>query len=302
MPERIEACTLCPRLCGVRREAETGSGFCQMGAKPVVARAALHFWEEPCISGAKGSGTVFFTGCSLQCIFCQNEQISLQRQVGRPLEPRELSEVFFRLVEQGAHNINLVNPTHFASGIAEALRLCPLPVPVVYNSGGYERVETLRMLEGLIDVYLPDYKYRDSALSLRLSGAVDYPERAAEAILEMARQTGPAVWDADGMLQRGTIVRHLILPGHTRNSVEVLDWLKEHLPAGVLVSLMAQYVPCGRALDDPEINRRITKREYEKVQQHLFDLGLDGYVQERKSAKTDFIPPFNLEGLPPKAF
>ena len=298
MPELIESCNLCPRMCGARRDAKRGNGYCRMGAMPVVARAALHFWEEPCISGTKGSGTVFFTGCSLQCVFCQNEQISVRREVGRPLTARELSDVFFRLVEQGAHNINLVNPTHFASGIAEALRFRPLPVPVVYNSGGYERVETLRMLEGLISIYLPDYKYRDSALSQRLSGAADYPEHAAEAILEMVRQTGPASFDGDGMLQRGTIVRHLILPGHTRNSIEVLDWLKENLPEGTLVSLMAQYVPCGRAADYPEIDRRITKREYEKVQQHLFALGLDGYVQERKSAKKDFIPPFDLEGIP----
>ena len=298
MPELIESCNLCPRMCGARRDAKRGNGYCRMGAMPVVARAALHFWEEPCISGTKGSGTVFFTGCSLQCFFCQNEQISVRREVGRALTARELSDVFFRLIEQGAHNINLVNPTHFASGIAEALRFRPLPVPVVYNSGGYERVETLRMLEGLISIYLPDYKYRDSALSQRLSGAADYPEHAAEAILEMVRQTGPASFDGDGMLQRGTIVRHLILPGHTRNSIEVLDWLKENLPEGTLVSLMAQYVPCGRAADYPEIDRRITKREYEKVQQHLFALGLDGYVQERKSAKKDFIPPFDLEGLP----
>ena len=298
MPELIELCNLCPRMCGARRDAKRGNGYCRMGAMPVVARAALHFWEEPCISGTKGSGTVFFTGCSLQCVFCQNEQISVRREVGRALTARELSDVFFRLIEQGAHNINLVNPTHFASGIAEALRFRPLPVPVVYNSGGYERAETLRMLEGLISIYLPDYKYRDSALSQRLSGAADYPEHAAEAILEMVRQTGPASFDGDGMLQRGTIVRHLILPGHTRNSIEVLDWLKENLPEGTLVSLMAQYVPCGRAADYPEIDRRITKREAEKVQQHLFALGLDGYVQERKSAKKDFIPPFDLEGLP----
>ena len=298
MPELIELCNLCPRMCGARRDAKRGNGYCRMGAMPVVARAALHFWEEPCISGTKGSGTVFFTGCSLQCVFCQNEQISVRREVGRALTARELSDVFFRLIEQGAHNINLVNPTHFASGIAEALRFRPLPVPVVYNSGGYERAETLRMLEGLISIYLPDYKYRDSALSQRLSGAADYPEHAAEAILEMVRQTGPASFDGDGMLQRGTIVRHLILPGHTRNSIEVLDWLKENLPEGTLVSLMSQYVPCGRAADYPEIDRRITKREYEKVQQHLFALGLDGYVQERKSAKKDFIPPFDLEGLP----
>ena len=298
MPELIELCNLCPRMCGARRDAKRGNGYCRMGAMPVVARAALHFWEEPCISGTKGSGTVFFTGCSLQCVFCQNEQISVRREVGRALTARELSDVFFRLIEQGAHNINLVNPTHFASGIAEALRFRPLPVPVVYNSGGYERAETLRMLEGLISIYLPDYKYRDSALSQRLSGAADYPEHAAEAILEMVRQTGPASFDGDGMLQRGTIVRHLILPGHTRNYIDGLDRLNEHLPDGTPLSLLAHYVPCGRAADYPDIDRRITKREYEKVQQHLFALGLDGYVQERKSAKKDFIPPFDLEGLP----
>ena len=170
MPELIEQCTLCPRMCGARRDAKSGNGFCRMGVKPVVARAALHAWEEPCISGSKGSGTVFFTGCSLQCVFCQNEQISVRREVGRSLTPQELSDVFFHLVDQGAHNINLVNPTHFAVGIAEALRLRPLPVPVVYNTSGYERVETLRMLDGLVSVYLPDYKYRDSALAQRLSG------------------------------------------------------------------------------------------------------------------------------------
>ena len=295
----IPRCSLCPRSCRVPRADDAPSaGVCGMPAMPVVARAALHVGEEPCISGTRGSGTVFFSGCSLGCVFCQNHPISHER-FGETVSIRRLAEIFWELEAQGAHNINLVNPTHFAVGIAEALRLRPLPVPVVYNTSGYERVETLRMLDGLVSVYLPDYKYRDSALAQRLSGAVDYPERAAEAILEMARQTGPAIFDGDGMLQRGTIVRHLILPGHTRNSIEILDWIKNNLPEGVLVSLMAQYVPCGRAAEFPEINRRITKREYEKVQQHLFDLGLDGYVQERTSAQKGFIPPFDLEGLPP---
>ena len=291
-------CTLCPRNCRAERTPQAGSGLCGVGTLPKIARAALHRWEEPCISGTRGSGAVFFSGCGLRCAFCQNEGIS-QRAEGQIVSVRRLSEIFRELEEQGAHNINLVNPTHFAVGIAEALRLRPLPVPVVYNTSGYERVETLRMLDGLVSVYLPDYKYRDSALAQRLSGAADYPERAAEAILEMARQTGPAIFDGDGMLLRGTIVRHLILPSHTRNSIEILDWIKNNLPEGVLVSLMAQYVPCGRAAEFPEINRRITKREYEKVQQHLFDLGLDGYVQERTSAQKGFIPPFDLEGLPP---
>lgn len=294
----IKACRLCPRLCGAPRTAQEGEGFCKMGADAVVARAALHFWEEPCLSGTRGSGAVFFTGCSLGCVFCQNEQISTRREVGKRLDPEELSEVFLRLEEQGAHNINLVNPTHFAPAIAQALRLRRPSVPVVYNSGGYDRVETLRSLEGLIDIYLPDLKYVSPTLSLRYSGAENYPEAAKATILEMLRQTGPPALDEAGMMQKGTIVRHLVLPSNTRSTSEVLSWLSQ-LPAGsVLVSLMAQYVPCGRASLFPEINRRITRREYEKVQNLLFSLNLDGFVQERSSAVKDFIPPFNLEGLP----
>lgn len=294
----IKACRLCPRLCGVPRSSEEGSGFCGMGADAVVARAALHFWEEPCLSGTRGSGAVFFTGCSLGCVFCQNEQISTRREVGKRLSPEELSRVFLQLEEQGAHNINLVNPTHFAPAIAQALRLRRPSIPVVYNSGGYDRVETLRSLEGLIDIYLPDLKYLSPTLSQRYSGAADYPEAAKAAILEMLRQSGPPVFDSDGILQKGTIVRHLVLPSNTKNTAEVLSWLSQ-LPAGsVLVSLMAQYVPCGHASRFPEINRRITRREYEKVQNVLFSLNLDGFVQDRSSAVKEFIPPFNLEGLP----
>lgn len=294
---RIETCRICPRQCGVPREAETGNGFCGMGANPVVARAALHFWEEPCISGTRGSGTVFFTGCSLKCIFCQNYQISTQKEVGKSVTVEELCRIFDRLVEQGAHNINLVNPTHFAPAIARALHEHPLPVPVVYNSGGYETLETLQMLDGLVDIYLPDFKYIDDELALRYSGAGNYVAHAQAAILEMYRQTGPAVLDENGILLRGTIVRHLILPGNTRNSIAVLGWLAEHLPKGVLVSLMAQYTPCGRASEFPEINRRVTAREYKKVEEHLFSLGLDGFVQSRKSVGKEFVPPFNLEGV-----
>ncbi len=294
---RIEHCTLCPRRCGALREETTGHGFCGMGADPVVARAALHFWEEPCISGTRGSGTVFFTGCSLKCVFCQNYQISTKREVGKSVSVEELSDIFQRLVKQGAHNINLVNPTHFALPIAQALERRKLPVPVVYNSGGYETVETLKMLEGLVDIYLPDFKYADNVLAKKYSGAADYTEAAKAAISEMARQTGGAQFDADGIMTRGTIVRHLILPGNTRNSMAVIDWLSENLPEGVLVSLMAQYVPCGRAAEYPEINRKITKREFLKVQDSLFRSGLDGFVQEMKSASQSFIPPFDLEGV-----
>lgn len=293
----IQSCHLCPRNCGVKREETFGNGFCGMGANPVVARAALHFWEEPCISGKRGSGTLFFTGCSLKCVFCQNYLISTQKSVGKPISVTELADIFQRLIERGAHNINLVNPTHFASVIAEALKLRPLSVPVVYNSGGYESLETLKMLDGLVDVYLPDLKYANNDLGKKYSGAADYFAAASAAVLEMARQTGPVQFDDDGMLIRGTIVRHLILPGNTRNSISVLDWLKNNLPKGVLVSLMAQYIPCGRVEDYPEINRCITRREYEKVQSYLFDIGLDGFVQELSSAKQSFIPSFDLEGV-----
>lgn len=293
----LEECELCPRRCSVRREPSNGNGFCRMGSLPVVARAALHFWEEPCISGTNGSGTVFFTGCTLGCVFCQNYEISSLRQVGKELTVAELAEVFQSLVEQGAHNINLVSPTQFALPIAQALRLKKLPVPVVYNSSGYETLETLKLLEGLIDVYLPDLKYVNAETALRYSGAANYPEYAKQAILEMVRQTGKAQFDEEGILIRGTVVRHLILPSNTRESIAVLGWLKEHLPESVPVSLMAQYIPCGKAEQYPEINRPITAREFHKVEDYLIELGLDGFVQERSSAKKTYIPSFNLEGL-----
>ena len=292
----IETCTQCPRNCRVRREEAQGNGFCRMGALPVVARAALHQWEEPAISGTRGSGTVFFTGCSLQCVFCQNYSISTRREVGKVVTPKELHEIFLRLIEQGAHNVNLVNPTHFALPVAEALSREKLPVPVVYNCGGYESLETLQKLEGLVDIYLPDLKYATDELGKKYSGAPDYFTRASAAILEMVRQTGPARYTDDGMMKSGTLVRHLILPGNTRNSIAVLHWLHDHLPENP-VSLMSQYVPCGRAEEFPEINRTITRREYEKVRDVLFELELDGYMQGRSAAKKDFIPPFSLEGL-----
>lgn len=294
---QIRSCMQCPRKCGVERTSDNGSGFCGMGADPVLARAALHFWEEPCISGKNGSGAVFFTGCSLKCVFCQNYEISTEHAVGKRFTPEGLAEIFKRLEAQGAHNINLVNPTHFVLPILRALELANLSIPVVYNSGGYERMETLKLLEGAIDIYLPDLKYADNTVALRYSGAKDYVTYAQAAVLEMARQTGPAEFDENGMMRKGTIVRHLILPGNTRNSISVLEWLKQNLPQGVLVSVMAQYLPCGRAADFSEINRKITKREYEKIQNRLFELDLDGFIQERSSAKKDFIPSFCLEGL-----
>lgn len=269
-----------------------------MGAFPRVARAALHFWEEPCISGTRGSGTVFFSGCSLRCAFCQNEEISANGY-GREITPEELAGIYQDLEAQGAHNINLVNPTHFVPAILESFQYYRPKVPVVYNSSGYEKVETLKLLEGEIDVYLPDLKYFDSEKARRYSGAPDYFQAASKAVCEMARQTGKPEFDEDGMLVKGTVVRHLVLPLATQNAIEILRFLKETLDKQVLVSLMGQYVPYGRARrgEFPELNRRITKREYEKVQEELFRLDLDGFVQELSSAKKDFIPSFDLTGV-----
>lgn len=293
----IENCTLCPRHCAARRTAGEGSGFCGVGADAVIARAALHFWEEPCISGTRGSGAVFFTGCTLKCVYCQNYAISTEKSVGKIVSPEKLAEIFRNLVLQGAHNINLVSADPYVPAVLRALELYTPPVPVVYNCSGYQSPETLRLLKDYVDVYLPDMKYADSELARRYSGASDYVAAARSALSEMIRQTGPAQYDTDGLMTRGTIVRHLILPGHTRDSIAVLDWLSENLPDGVPVSLMAQYIPCGRAAEFPEISRRITAREYAKVQEHLFALDLDGYLQERNSASKCFIPPFDLSGV-----
>ncbi len=290
-------CTLCPRCCEARRtQSENIGGHCGMPAAPVVARAALHFGEEPCISGTHGSGTVFFSGCSLDCLFCQNDRISHKRQ-GKPISTERLADIFRKLEQAGAHNINLVNPTHYAVCIHKALELYMPKIPVVYNTSGYDRVETLRMLEGLIDIYLPDCKYVSSDLSTTLSHAADYFTVASAAILEMARQTGPVILDADGMLQRGTMVRHLVLPGHTRNSIEVLDWLAT-IREQVWVSLMFQYTPCGDLTGHKELQRPLTRRECAKVWAHMDSLGITaGYVQERGSSGTAMIPDFDLTGV-----
>ncbi len=292
----IQSCHLCPQHCAVQRTADAGSGVCKMGSAAVVARAALHFWEEPCISGERGSGAIFFSGCNLHCVFCQNDSISRQN-FGRRISSFELSDIFRSLVEQGAENINLVTATHFIPAVLEALKQYRPPVPIVYNCGGYESTETLRSLEGFVDIYLPDFKYALTEPAKRYSAAPDYPETAKAALLEMHRQQPACFYDERGMLQKGMIVRHLILPGNTRNSIAALEWLAKALP-GVPVSLMAQYLPCGSAAEFPEINRRITRREYEKVLDRLFTLGLDGFVQERSSAKKNYIPSFGLEGVP----
>ena len=217
----MKGCRLCPRLCGAEREPDAGHGVCGVGTLPRVARAALHHWEEPCISGTRGSGTVFFSGCGLRCAFCQNEAIS-HGGAGQTITAARLAEIFAELEAQGAHNINLVTAAQFVPAVIEALQIHRPRIPVVYNSSGYERVETLRMLEGFVDIYLPDYKYIDPAMAKLLSGAEDYPDAAWAAICEMRRQTGPPVYDADGMMLRGTLVRHLLLPGLTGDCMRIL--------------------------------------------------------------------------------
>ena len=292
------ACKLCPHRCGADRT--TGVGSCGVGAKPRLARAALHHWEEPCISGERGSGTVFFSGCALRCCFCQNYPISAGA-FGRDVSVERLAEIFLELQGQGAHNINLVNPTHFAPPIAEALRLGRargLTLPVVCNSGGYDSPEVLAVFDGLVDVYLPDLKYRDTEASARYSGAADYFAVASQAIPAMLRQVGPPVFDADGLLRRGLIVRHLVLPGQTHDSQALLEWLAGNLPKGeFLVSLMCQYIPSGRAAEHREINRRLTTLEYERVLRHADELGLAGFRQQRQSSSAAYVPDFNLEGV-----
>lgn len=289
-------CSICPRMCRAQRSEDVNEGgYCKMPSAPMAARAALHFGEEPCISGTRGSGTVFFTGCSLGCVFCQNDMISHKKH-GQPITEQRLADIFRELEQAGAHNINLVNPTHYAISICKALELYGPNIPVVYNTGGYERVETLKMLEGLVDIYLPDCKYVSGELSAALSDAPDYFQYASAAIREMVRQTGPVRLDADGIAQKGTIVRHLVLPGHTKNSIEVLDWLAT--VADIWISLMFQYTPCGELTMHKELQRRLTARECEKVWQHMNDLGLEnGYVQDRKSSGTKMIPEFDLTGL-----
>ena len=287
-------CNLCPRRCGALR-GETGAGCCGMGVQPRIARAAPHFDEEPVISGTRGSGAVFFSGCSLQCCFCQNFELS-HHGFGKTVSVERLREIYFELIAQGVHNINLVNPTHFAHAVRASLE-GGLPVPVVWNSGGYERVETLRAMEGLVQVYLPDLKYISPRSAGRYSGAEDYFEYAAPALREMLRQTGPVELDEDGLIRRGVIVRHLILPGCAEESVQILDFIHDELP-GVWVSLMAQYLPFGEAAGVDELGRRLTQEEYDRVADHLIELGMeDGFIQELSSSDEQYIPKFDLTGV-----
>ena len=287
-------CNDCPRACGALRDA-TGAGWCRMGEEPVLARAALHFDEEPVVSGTRGSGAVFFSGCSLGCRFCQNYDLS-HDGFGRRVSVERLREIYGELIAQGAHNINLVNPTHFARAILESLD-APLPVPVVWNTGGYERVETLKRFEGKVQIYLPDLKYVSPTLSKRWSRAEDYFAHASLALKEMLRQVGPVVLDEDGLMCSGVLVRHLILPGCAEDSMRVLDYIAEELP-GAWVSLMAQYLPFGEATAIPAMNRQITEEEYERVFEHMTQLGIvDGFTQELSSSDEKYIPSFDVTGV-----
>lgn len=287
-------CDLCPRRCGARRTQTEGRGFCGQGLLPVVARAGLHHWEEPAISGTRGSGAVFFSGCVLRCVFCQNGKIS-REHFGRAVSIARLREIFQELIDQGAHNINLVSPTPFAPAIRQALDR-PLPVPVVWNTGGYERVETLRTLEGKVQIWLPDLKYTDSDLSARYSGAGDYFPAAAAAIEEMYRQTGDYVME-NGLLKSGVVIRHLMLPGALDNTKTVMDWVaRTFRPGQVLFSLMAQYTPQpgARGL----LARPVTGAEYRAAMAYMGHLGIvDGYCQDADSARAEYTPDFDLTGV-----
>ena len=291
-------CNLCPRKCNTQRKALThsGKGFCNMGENPVIARAALHFWEEPPISGTNGSGTVFFSGCNLKCVFCQNEDIS-SGCFGKEITVERLREIYLELINKGAHNINLVTGTHFINAIAKSLEE-PLPVPVVYNCGGYESVNSLKLLENKVQIYLPDLKYADDELAIKYSDAPDYFEIATNAIKEMYRQVGNCEFDEDGIMTKGVIIRHLILPNNLENTKRVIDWVKENFNDGeVLFSLMSQFTP-NKTCKIPELSRRLTQEEYDEIEDYLFNSGIeDGFMQELSSAKEEYIPPFNLEGV-----
>ncbi len=286
------ACVICPRHCNIDRM--TQPGFCHALEHPLVAKTMLHHWEEPPISGTRGSGAVFFAGCNLRCVFCQNHTIS-QNAVGKAVSIPQLADLFWELESRGVHNINLVTPMHFVSPLAKALETAKnrgLRIPVVYNTNAYETVASLRRLEGLIDIYLPDLKYFDDTHARQYSHAPNYFAHASQAVLEMQRQVGDAVIDAQGIMQKGLLIRHLLLPGLRQDSMRILDWIRAYLPTTYL-SLMAQYVPVHEAKNYPNINRRITTFEYDSIVAYFFKIGLqNGFMQSREAATSDFTPDF----------
>lgn len=288
-------CNICPRNCNIDRSVKMG--FCNSNNLIKVSRAAPHYWEEPPISGTRGSGAVFFSGCSLRCVFCQNYEIS-HECFGKEITALRLADIFRRLTEQGVHNINLVTPTHYTFEIIKALELYKPPVPVVWNSSAYEKVETLEKLEGLVDIYLPDLKYFDSEISLKYSYAADYFAVASKAVGEMYRQVGKLSLDENGIAKKGLIIRHLVLPGNISQSFKIFEYLAENFPNDISISVMRQYVPCGKAVNMPPLDRKLTAREYRMVKEKIMEFGFENiYFQQGEAAENTYIPDFNLEGI-----
>ncbi|WMJ83111.1 radical SAM protein [Oscillospiraceae bacterium LTW-04] len=301
--DRLIECRLCPRNCGTNRTLHPG--YCKTGSEIKIARAALHHWEEPCISGTNGSGAVFFSHCTLGCVFCQNHEISHGGK-GLTVSAARLAEIFLELQAQGAHNINLVTPTHYAVGIIDALMLARqkgLSLPVVYNCGGYEKVDTIQMLSPWVDVWLPDFKYAQEKLGLKYSAAPNYPETALSAIAEMLQCVGPPVLDDDGLLRRGVLVRHLLLPGQLADSMQAVDLLYNHFGDDILLSLMSQYTPPDNPSSEfsarcPELTRRVNPRHYDALVDYAAELGITHcYIQDGSAADSAFIPMFDLSGV-----
>lgn len=296
---KYEDCLLCPRKCGINRS--TGqTGVCGVSSEIKVARAALHYWEEPCISGKRGSGAVFFSGCSLHCVFCQNREISDGKE-GKVISKERLSDIFIELADKGANNINLVTPGQYIPDIVWAVNDAKsrgMKLPIIYNTSGYENVTELKLLEGIVDVYLPDFKYMDSTLSARYSRAKDYPSVAKQALSEMVRQQPDVVIDdATGLIQKGVIVRQLLLPGHVNDAKAVLKYLYDTYHDHVYISMMSQFTPIALK-DYPEINRTVTKREYERLVNYALEIGItNAFIQEGDVAKDSFIPAFDCEGV-----
>lgn len=287
-------CNQCPRKCNIDRDSKTG--ICGVNSEYKIARAALHYWEEPCISGEKGSGTVFFSGCSLKCVFCQNSVIS-DGCFGKEISEERLIEIFKELEDSGADNINLVSPTQYALQLADTLSKYKPGIPVVYNTGGYDCVESLKALDGLIDIYLTDMKYVSPSVSKKYSRAENYFEVCSKAVLEMRRQQPEDIFE-NGLMKKGMIIRHLVLPGNISQGMKMLDWVDENLSNQTIISLMGQYMPCAKAADYPTINRKISKREYDTVISHAEKLGFDNvYIQELDSSSQEYIPDFDLTGV-----
>lgn len=293
-------CKLCPRTCGAKRNSMSTLGVCKANGSITAARASLHMWEEPCLSGERGSGTIFFSGCPLKCVFCQNNEISHEIK-GKPISPKRLCEIFFELKELGAHNINLVSPTVYIPHIAKAIECAKkqnLAIPVVFNSSGYERAESLKMLDGLIDIYLPDFKYMSASLAKKYSKTENYPGFAKEAVAEMVRQQPKCSFDENQMMQKGVIVRHLVLPGCTDDSKRIIKYLYSKYKDQIYFSIMSQYTPHGDLSEFDELTQKLSEEEYDDVINFAVELGItQGFIQDSESAAESFIPSFDSRGI-----